>query len=163
MSTYTLQSAKTLAQAPIPQADLDRKEQMAKAWKAYRGEFLPPLKVAANQPDDNVISNRCAPIVNKGVSFLFGQNVELECADQDFADELWGDDDDKMTMLSQIAINGGNTGQPFVKLIPAQGDMDAPRIMLMDSQIVRDVTLPDDCTLVMAYVEEYSTSSETAK
>src|SRR5258706_15308793 len=112
MSTYTLQSAKTLAQAPVPQADLDRKEQMAKAWKAYRGEFLPPLKVAANQPDDNVISNRCGPIVNKVTSFLFNQPLAIVCADQGFADGLWGDDDDKMTLLSQIAINGGVAGQP---------------------------------------------------
>src|SRR5258708_250186 len=143
--------AKTLAQAPVPQADLDRKEQMAKAWKAYRGEFLPPLKVAANQPDDNVISNRCGPIVNKGVSFLFGQNVQLECADQKFVDGLWGDDDDKMTLLSQTAINGGVTGQPFVKLIPAQGDIPFPLIMLMDSPIIRPATLPDDCTLADAH------------
>src|SRR5258708_21200774 len=74
---------KTLAQAPVPQDDLERKREMDDAWKAYRGKFQPPLKVAPNQPDLNVISNRCSPIVNKGVSFLFGQELKIEAPDQE--------------------------------------------------------------------------------
>src|SRR5579859_6030320 len=130
--------SQSLAQAPIPQADLDRKRDMAAAWKAYRGEFPKPLKVSSDQPDDNVISNRSEPIVNKGVSFLFGQVVGIEATKeagqsanqiQDFLDGFWGDDDDKMTLLSQTAINGAVCGEPFVKLIPAQGQMKYPRIV----------------------------------
>src|SRR5947208_1259982 len=91
----------TLAQAPIPQADQERKQQMRAAWKAYRGQLQPPLKIKANQPDDNVLSNRCAPIVDKGVSFLFGQVLKIEATNetsepdtamQDFIEGLWGDD-----------------------------------------------------------------------
>src|SRR5215470_16610074 len=88
--------AKTLAQAPVPQEDLTRKEEMAEAWKAYRGKFPKPLQVAANQPDDNVIANRCAPIVDKGASFLFGQVLKIACDQQDFMDGLWGNDDKRM-------------------------------------------------------------------
>ena len=148
--------AKTLAQAPVPQDDLERKREMDDAWKAYRGKFQPPLKVAPNQPDLNVISNRCSPIVNKGVSFLFGQELKIEAPDQDFIDELWGDADDMMTLLSEMALNGGVTRQNFVKLIPARGDMEAPRIVVMDPQIVRMVTLPNDCEVHVAYIIEYS-------
>src|SRR5258708_7257177 len=134
---------KTLAQAPVPQDDLERKRQMQDAWKAYRGEFAPPLKVEKDQPDLNVITNRCGPVVDKGVSFLFGQVVKLLAADQDFLDELWGDDDDKMTLLTEMAMNGGGWRQNFVKLIPATGEMALTPIVGMDPQIIRMVTLPN--------------------
>ncbi len=157
MITYAQQyQPKTLAQAPVPQDDLERKRQMADAWKAYRGEFAPPLKVEKDQPDLNVITNRCGPVVDKGVSFLFGQVVKLEASDQDFLDELWGDDDDKMTLLTEMAMNGGVCRQNFVKLIPAEGDMAVPRIVVMDPQNVRMVTLPNDCEVHIAYIIEYS-------
>lgn len=162
LQNYT-QQAQTLAQAPIPQADQERKRQMDEAWKAYRGDLPKPLKVEKDQPDDNVLSNRCGPIVDKGVSFLFGQNMPIECDQQDYVDGTWGDDDDKMTLLSQLAINGGVCGQPFVKLIPPQGDMDYPRIVVLDPQLVRIVTAPDDCSCHLAYVIEYPGNGDLQK
>jgi hypothetical protein len=145
----------SIAQAPIPQADADRKQAMKEAWKSYRGEFQAPLKVKANQPDDNVLTNRCSPIVNKGVSFLFGQVLKLECTDQEFLDGLWGNDDKKMTRLSKFAMNGGVCGQVFAKIIPAQKRMRYPRIVTLDPMLVRIITSPDDCELTLAYVIEY--------
>src|SRR5579875_588100 len=128
----------TLAQAPAPQVDLDRKRLMREAWKAYRGEFADALVVSAGQPNDNVKSNRCAPIVDKGVSFLFGKTLKIEVglpstmptpredaaamaqkpaspeaeiqARQEYLNGVWGDDDEKMTLLSKAAINGGVCG-----------------------------------------------------
>src|SRR5258706_3089416 len=123
LQTYQAQ-AKTLAQAPIPQADVERKEQMGKAWEAYEGKFADPLETKKGEINKNVKPNKIAPIVDKGVSFLFGQDLKIEIQDQEFIDELWGEDDDKMTLLAKIAINGGFAGQPFLKLIPAQDDMD---------------------------------------
>jgi len=169
-------SQQALAQAPIPQADQERKQRMREAWKSYRGEFQDPLKVGKNQPNDNVKSNRCAPIVDKGVSFLFGQVLKIECTDetakdsttpesepapkkpspqQEYIDGLWGDDDDKMTLLSKLATNGAVCGQAFIKLIPAQGEMQFPRLVVMDPLLVRIVTPPDDCELILAFVIEY--------
>lgn len=154
----------SIAQAPIPQADLDRKRQMRDAWKAYRGEFAKPLKVDRDQPDDNVLVNFCGPIVDKGASWLFGKPVKIEATDeaggedtplQDFLNGFWGDDDDKMSLLSDAADNGGVCGQSFVKLIPAQGQMKYPRLVVLDPLICRIVTAPDDCSLVLAYVIEY--------
>lgn len=161
--TQLLPEAQTLATAPMPQADEKRKRQMRDAWKSYRGEFQQPLKVAADQPDDNVLANRCAPIVDKGVSFLFGQVLKVECDEQDFMDGLWGDDDDRMTLLSQTGINGGVCGQVFLKLIPAQGQMKFPRIVVMDPMLVRIVTDPEDCSLTLAYVIEYPAANDYQK
>lgn len=162
----------TLAQAPIPKEDIDRKEAMQQAWRAYRGKMPPPLKISPNQPDDNVLSNRCAPIVDKGVSFLFGNVLKIEATDettdsdtdddspiQNFISGLWGDDDDRMTLLSQMAINGGVCGSAFLKLIPAQGSMKYPRIVVMDPMLVRVVTADDDCSLIQAYIIEYNHGS----
>lgn len=164
-------SIDALAQAPIPREDVERKEAMRDAWKAYRGKLQPPLKISPNQPDDNVLSNRCAPIVDKGVSFLFGNVLKIEATDestdgvtedspiQDFINGLWGNDDDRMTLLSQMAINGGVCGSAFLKLIPAQGQMKYPRIVVMDPMLVRVVTADDDCSLIQAYIIEYNHSS----
>lgn len=169
----TQQNAQSLAQAPIPRADLDRKRLMREAWKAYRGEFAKPLKVEEGKPDDNVLANFCVSIVDKGASWLFGQPVKIEATDeastegdspiQDFLDGMWGDDDDKMSLLSDVATNGGVCGQPFIKLIPAQSQMKYPRLVVMDPQIVRIVTAPDDCSLTLAYIIEYPGANDTQK
>lgn len=160
----------TLAQAPIPREDVQRKQDMRQAWDAYKGNFHPPLKISPNQPDDNVLNNRCAPIVDKGASFLFGKILKVEATDestddnskdspiQDFINGLWGDDDEKMTLLSMLAVNGGVCGHAFLKLIPAQGSMKYPRLVVLDPQNVRIVTSPDDCSLIQAYVIEYATA-----
>lgn len=180
-------SAQSLVQQPTPQADLERQRAQREAWKAYRGEFADPLKVSRDQLNDNVLSNRCAPIVDKGVSFLFGHPLKIEATGeaiantnhkagaypgngnatnldptgiQDFINGLWGDDDDKMTLLSLMAMNGGVCGQAFIKLIPPQGQMKYPRLVAMDPQLVRVVTPPDDCDLVLAFIIEYPGSND---
>lgn len=159
----------SLATAPIPQADMDRKRAMKAAWQAYRGEFQKPLKVDKGQPDDNVIVNFSGPIVDKGAGWLFGQPVKIEVTSesgkdetplQDFLDGLWGDDDDKMTLLSDASQNGGVCGQAFLKLIPPRGRMKYPRIVVLDPEIVRKVTAPDDCSLTLAYVIEYNYAAD---
>jgi hypothetical protein len=172
MQTMTKQTPQSLAQAPTPQADLDRKRLMKEAWKAYRGEFEPPLKIEKDQPDDSVICNFCGPIADKGASWLFGEPVKIEATDetstdeskiQDFLDGFWGDDDDKMALLADIGLNGGVCGHPFVKLIPVQGQMKFPRIVVLDPLLVRIVTAPDDCSLVLAYIIEYPGPNDLQK
>jgi hypothetical protein len=155
VTMYPLMTANTLAQAPIPQADLDRQREMALAWKAYTGKLPDPLKVLDGQPNDNVQTNRCAPIVNKVTSFLFGQTLKITCANQPAVQELWGDDDEMMTRFSKLSINGANFGQPFIKLIPSPTAGKAPRLVILNPQIVRIVSHPDDCELHLAYIIEY--------
>jgi hypothetical protein len=182
----------SLAQAPTPQADIDRKERMRQSWLAYRGLFSPALKTRPGKPDHNVISNRCEPIVNEGVSSLFGPVLKIEATrekteaapqspeaspdDQETApkvdkpqpiqkyiDGLFGDDDDKMTLLSEWATNGGVCGESFVKLIPANGNMKYPRLVTLDPQLIRKVCDPDDCKLVLAYIIEYPGNGDIQK
>lgn len=164
--------AQTLAQAPCPQIDYERKEKMRLAWKAYRGELQDPLKVDSDQPNDNVKSNRCAPIVDKGVSFLFGDVVDIEATDeasepdtdkQEVLDGAWGDDDEKMTLLCKLATNGGVCGQVFVKIIPPQGSAKYPRLVVLDPSLIRIVTPPDDCDLILAYIIEYPGGADLQK
>lgn len=163
---------KTLAQSPVPHEDAQRKRGIEEAWKAYKGEFQPPLKVEKGETDDNFLSNRCAPIVNKGVSFLFGEVIKIEASDetsepdtdkQDFLKDLWGDDDDKMTLLSKIALNGGVAGQTFVKLIPSTDESKPPRIVVLNPALIRIVTDPDDCETTYAYIIEYPVKDDTQK
>src|SRR5260221_2966212 len=114
LQSYQAQ-AKTLAQAPIPQADVERKEQMGKAWDAYEGKFADPLKTEKGEINKNVKPNKIAPIADKGVSFLFGQDLKIEIQDTEFIEEFWEDDDKKMTPLAKMAINSGLTGHPYPK------------------------------------------------
>lgn len=168
------QSTLSLAQAPMPQDDADRKREMSEAWKAYRGKFQDPLKVEHNKVNDNVKPNRCRTIVDKGVSFLFGpalkiqatdeakkkeQNPDAESPIQDFLDQVWGDEDDRMTLLAKIAMNGGNCGQTFVKVIPPGGTRKIPRIVNLNPQNIRIVTDPEDSDLHLAYIIEYPINS----
>ena len=160
----------TLASAPPTQADVHRRQKMQEAWKAYKGELQDPLKVSADQPNDNVRINRCAPIVDKGVSFLFGPVVKIECTDakpdspeQQFVDELWGDDDDRMTLLCELEMNGAICGTEYVKLIPSPEPGGCPRIVLLDPMLLRIITHPEDCTLVLAYIIEYPKSADMNK
>ncbi len=155
------QQNQTLAQGAPTQADTKRRQTMQLAWKSYRGELQDPLKVAQGQPNDNVKVNRCAPIADKSVSFLFNQTLKIECDDQDDLDAIWGDDDDKMVRLVKLATNGVVCGQTFVKLIPQEDTY--PRMVVLNPMNVRIITLPDDCDRHIAYIIEYPLGSQLQK
>jgi hypothetical protein len=169
------QQPEKLATAPTPAHDIAHRAQMTLAWKSYRGELPKPLKAQKGQPDDNVLSNRCQPIVDKGVSFLFGQTMKIDINGmgnqaQEWLDHAWGaasisDDDDRMTLLSMLAMNGGVCGQAFLKIIPANPDagLQYPRLVALDPQICRVITSPDDCDLVLAYIIEYDIGQGMSK
>lgn len=152
---------------------------IAHAWKAYRGDWKGqlPLKVDRGDPDDNVLVNRCAPIVDKGISFLFGEMPTIEvkgpngkgAAPKEAQDALiaaLGDEDELATTLTMAAMNGGVSGHSFVKLCPPQPDSDDPdgdaddypRIVVQDPQNYWVVTDPDDVNCVLQYVCEYDYS-----
>jgi hypothetical protein len=153
----------SLATSEPTQEDTKRRQAMTEAWKAYRGQLQDPLKIDRGQPNDNVKANRCCPIVDKGVSFLFGQVLKIEGDDQDDLDAFWQDDDDKMTTLTKIAMNGAVCGEAFVKLIPPQDEMKYPRMVILDPMLVRIITLPDDCELHVAYIIEYPVNASVQK
>jgi Phage portal protein, SPP1 Gp6-like len=166
------QQVQTLAQSSMSHDDHMRKKCMLDAWEAYKGKFKPPLKVEKDETDDNILSNRCAPIVDKGVSFLYGEVIKIEATDetnepdttkQDFIKSLWGDDDDMMTLLSENALNGGVCGQMFVKLIPNKDPKKPPRIVVLNPCNIRMVTDPDDCKMIYAFITEYPMKNDIQK
>lgn len=43
------------------------------AWRAYNGDFTPPLQVLPSEPDLNVMPNRIAPAIDTQIAWLFGE------------------------------------------------------------------------------------------
>jgi len=76
---------------------------------------------------------------------------------QAFLDECWGDDDDKMTLLSELAMNGAVAGSAFVMLDPADADADedCPRIIVLDPANVCVIPDPHDCKKAREYWIQY--------
>lgn len=164
----SVQTAQSLAQAPTPHVDVERHRTMLAAWRYYRGGFEMPLN---GKVEDNVISNRLAPIVDKGVSFLFGNvltiTVDAMATDsaQEYLDAAWGDDDDRMTLLANLGLNGGVSGTAYIKIVPPAPEQGVPypRFVALDPSLVRIVTAPDDVQLVMAYIIEYASGAYTKR
>ena len=143
----------------LNQEQRDRYRQMENAWRAYAGEFPRPLKVRPGQSDDNVLTNRCAPIVDKGVSFLFGNDLHITVEHgaahgaQDYLDLFW-QRNRQMTTLAKLATNGAICGHAFVKIVPSAGT-SVPRIIVLDPAMLTVETEPDDCETITAINIDY--------
>jgi hypothetical protein len=139
----------------------ERARQMDEAWRAYNGDFPRPLKVRPGQTDDNVISNRCAPIVDKGVAFLFGQEIHINVdqhadnAAQAALKAFWTKNR-KQTTLTKLATNGAICGHGWVKIIPGSDNQAIPRLVVLDPACVTVETAPDDVDTVMAINVDYA-------
>lgn len=98
---------------------------IGRAWDLYEGRHPQPLRVQPGDPDDNTIVNLARPIVDKGLSFLFGKELTWqidETADADTAAEqylrdVWADND-KMALLHEVGQNGFNAGLAAIKVNP---------------------------------------------
>jgi hypothetical protein len=181
------QVGKSYALPELPQQELKRRKRIGDARKAYEGDWgAGPLKVKPGDPDKNVRPNMCQPIVDVGVNFLFGEVVKIEIANdtdsetgaenevdngaeegtspaQAFLDDCWGDDDDKMTLLTKLAMNGALAGNAFVLLDPspkgkrkgrASGKV-CPRIILLNPSDVHVIPDPHDCENVQEFWVQY--------
>lgn len=140
------------------------------AWDAYNGRFPQPLHNRPRRNSDAVILNRCGPIVDKGVSFLFGKNVEFQAGEdadpkaQAYLDGFWRANR-KMATLHKMGVNGGVSGHVFVKLLEAD---PYPRLVVLDTTMVTVEHAPDDIERINAYCIHYSDAasvlqSETGK
>lgn len=164
--------------------DQARAQAMVEAWQAYRGQLPDPLKVPRNQTNDNVKTNRCGPIVDKGVSWLFGKPVTVRVTPNSGTQtpSATGEGDTSadprtaraqdwldgclkanraLMLLQKYATNGAVCGTPFLMLHPDRplpnpmGSGDFPRLTLIDPATVTVQTAPDDVDLVECYVIEY--------
>ncbi len=138
--------------------EISRAARFKKVWDAYYGRFAKPLKVKLNQPDDNVLVNFARVVVDKGVSFLFGQDVAFEISEteetaaEEWLDACW-DANRKMTTLQKLALNGAVTGHAFVKIVPQQGAY--PRLVVLDPSTVTVRWETDDIQQVVSYRIQY--------
>jgi hypothetical protein len=171
--TQTMQAPTTTAQPQAAQpryiiTDDDKKRIKANqaAWKAYKGDLEPPLKVLDGQLDDNVMENRIAPVVLAGVYFLFGKELEISVDDgapteaQDFLNKTWGRKETRIPLLMKLAMNGANGRNAFLRIVPSAdkpGRQQTFRLIPVDPAIVVGVeTAPQDCDTVLLYCIQYS-------
>lgn len=152
-------------------SQMSDQERMQKQDNAYQGRFKRPLKrMNPQDPDHNVIDNRCEPIVSTGVDFLLGDGVEFEVVnDDDSADEdaqtyldaVW-DANLKMPTLAEYEINNGCFGHSFLKLIPDDYDMPCddqgkpyPSFAILNPMQMLVRTEPTDVRKVSSYAFTY--------
>lgn len=164
-------------------AEEERLARIQKAWQAYGGDSPKPLKATKSDPraDDNIRLNFSRLIVNKSVSFLFGTDLCFEVdptekeahektgepaprsPEQKWLDGCWKANR-KMTTLHRLGLNGGVTGDVFLKLKaanPARGRR-FPRIVVLDPQNVQVRCRADDWEEVDSYLIQWHGVDPTA-
>ena len=165
---FTNQSYPLLQQSLIDDAQLaenKRRELMHRACSAYQGEDLVinrPLKVQPNDPDDNVAINYAETIVDKGVSFLFGQDTKIKIGDQEKSDpdaeryleEVWPADV-RAEDLIELGTNGGIFGHVWAKIAL---ENDVPTVVVGDPECYTVEWAPDNYKKVVRYLNTYRTS-----
>src|SRR5712691_11341659 len=165
--TKTALSAPTQQAQPvyeITEADKKRQQKIADAWKAYNGELDPPLRKMPDGTDPNVMSNRCQPIVDGGVHFLFGKELEISVEEgapeeaQTLLDKTWGRKERRIPLLQKLAMSGAIARQAFLRIVPVQNG--SFRLVVIDPSIVFVQTAPQDCETALLYCIEYSTDEK---
>lgn len=143
------------------QAEKERLDRIAKAWDAYHGNLANALKVKPGQDDDNVKVNFSRLIVDKGVSFLFGDKVDFEVDGEaeseqgDWLDECW-EANKLMTTLHELGTNGGVCGHAYIKLKSAGPGEDFPRVIIPDPATVFPTLDPEDYKRVLDWRIEWN-------
>jgi hypothetical protein len=149
-------------QYQITEADKKRVEAIHAARKAYDGDFDAPLKKMPDQFDDNVIANRCQIVVDRGVDFLFGDEIDISAEEnappeaQALLDKCWGRKEARVPLLQKLAMNGAIAGQAFLRIVP-EPDNDTYRLVVIDPATVYLKTAPQDCETVLLYCIQYCT------
>lgn len=136
----------------------DRALAFAHRWRLYHGDHPRPLRLRPGQPDDTVIVNYVRVIADKGVSFLFGQDLRFELTElADTEAERWlracWRANRQMLTLQKLALNGALCGHAFLKIVPAQ---PFPRLVVLDPAHVGVSWNPDDVDDVVRYTIRYS-------
>lgn len=146
----------------------DKQLAISRAWDYYEGRHPLPLVVKPNAPDDNVIVNLARPVVDKGISLLFGKEVtwqidetatETSGAEQ-FLDDVWTANK-KMALLHEVGQNGALAGLAAVKINPRPEDKQRPyRLINLDPKNLEIFTADEDIDDVWRYRIEYTTSDD---
>src|SRR6266566_2785799 len=177
--TQTMQKPPNTAQMQpqykITEQDKKRVQRIAEAWKAYDGELEAPLKKTEEGIDPNVMSNQCQPIVEAGVNFLFGRELEISLEtdtsqdgqapqkrkskrkkvspEQDYIDKIWGEKETRVPLLQDLAMNGAMARNAFLKIVPTD---DTFRLVVIDPSTVYMDHAPQDCETTTLYCIQFS-------
>lgn len=145
---------------------LMRQAVIARALEFYHGLIAPQLKVEDGQPDDNVFINYAEVIVNKGVSFLFGQPLVITVGkDEDksgaeYLERVWpqAQRDEEFQEMAQDASCAGDA---YLKInVEPDG---SPRVTVGDPNCYEIVTDPHDVSRVVLFRCTYSVAAESGK
>ena len=147
-------------------ADINRR------WEAYYGKIAKPLKVKPGQVDDNLRLNFAGGVVNEGVAFLFGQDIDFvvgadstlgegdgnphQAAD-DWLEACWKQNKG-MTLLQELAINGGVAGHAYLKVVEpgtVQNRTKFPRLVLVDPATISALWDPHDYKQVLKWTIQW--------
>jgi len=148
--------------------DEQRLADINKRWQAYYGKIAKPLKVKPGQIDDNLRLNFAGGVVNEGVAFLFGHDIDFvvganttigeaegnphQAAD-DWLEACWKKNKG-MTLLQELAINGGVAGHAYLKVIEpgtVQNQTPYPRLVLVDPATISALWDPHDYKMVLKW------------
>lgn len=144
----------------ISDADRKRVKDIQNAWKAYDGDFTKPLIPMEDGTDDNVIVNRVKQIVETGVSFLMGKELEISTEEgiaqevQDFIDQVWGDKEVRIPLMMELAMNGAMSRNAFLRIVPGNDGTFA--LVAIDPSTVFIQTAPGNCKAVMLFCIQYA-------
>lgn len=102
-----------------------RETAIATAWALYEGRHPQPLTPKPGQINDSIIVNLARPIVDRGISFLFGKDVRWQLDETGAADSeaeqylaaIW-DANAKHELLHEVAQNGALSGLAAIKVDP---------------------------------------------
>jgi Phage portal protein, SPP1 Gp6-like len=148
-------------------ADRARQKAIEKAWQAYDGDLPDPLNPMPNEADDNVKSNRCVAIVDRGVDFLFGKELEIAVEDdapdeaQTLIDATWGRKETRIPLLQDLAMNGAMAGRAFLRILPmGKPPQRTYRLIAVDPSTVSVQTDPQDCETVKLFCTEYTSEEQ---
>jgi hypothetical protein len=148
-------------QYEITDKDRARQKTIAEAWTAYDGELDPPLEPMEDQPDDNVLTNRCKQVVRRAAAFLFGKELEISCEEgapqeaQDLINTVWDIKEKRIPLLIRLRMNGGISGCAFLRIVPGR-QKGTFRLVEIDPSTIFLKTAPQDCQTVLLYCIEYS-------
>jgi hypothetical protein len=142
------------------QSHEERLREMAEAWRAYNGVYEPALTVKKGEANPNIELNFARLIVNKGVSFLFGQDVgwDIDATSnselEKWLDRFWRANR-KMFTLQKLATNGAVCGHPALKIIPPKEGEEFARLQVINPSMLTVFWEPDDFDQVQEYRLEW--------
>lgn len=133
------------------------------ALSFYEGNAPKQLVIKPGQPDDNVFINYPQTIVDKGVAFLFGDELKISIgtdedqSGEEYIERVWPAEQ-RAEDLIDAATDGGVFGDAYLKIrINEQGDLE---VLTLDPNNMTVETDPNDYRRALRYICQYDYTDE---